>query len=92
MTFEDPSRMAVACRVPAQATPARWHAASYRCPCGFADDDASEFDRHLAAVEGTGPEHFEVLEGWTFQQVQQWQAATATPDSGRVTARAAEAR
>jgi len=25
---------------------ARWDAASYRCPCGFADDDVSEFERH----------------------------------------------
>jgi len=84
--------MAVARQIPTQATRARWHAASYRCPCGFADDDASEFDRHLAAVEGTGPEHFEVLEGWTFQQVQQWQAAAPTTYGGRVTVRAAEAR
>ena len=92
MTVEDPQRMAVACQVPVQATPARWHAASYRCPCGFADDEASEFDRHLDALEGTEPEHFEVLDGWTFQQVQQWQAAAAMPDGGRVTVRAAKTR
>ncbi len=83
MTVEDPRRMTVACQLPAQATRARWHAAPYRCPCGFADDDASEFDRHLDALEGIEPEHFEVLDGWTFQQVQQWQASAATPDGGR---------
>jgi hypothetical protein len=53
----------------------RWDAASYRCPCGFTGDDVGEFDRHLDAAEGVGPEHFEVLEGWTLEQVSRWQAA-----------------
>jgi hypothetical protein len=57
----------------------RWDAASYRCPCGFAGDDVGEFDRHLDAAEGAGPEHFEVLEGWTFEQVRRWQAAAGVP-------------
>jgi len=54
---------------------ARWDAASYRCPRGFADDDVSEFERHLDAAEGAGPEHFEVLDGWTLAQVRTWQMA-----------------
>jgi hypothetical protein len=28
-------------------------------------------------AEGGRPEHFEVLAGWTFQQVRQWQAAAS---------------
>ena len=60
------------------ATDDRWLAASYRCSCGFATDDAGEFDRHLDAAEGAQPEHFEVLAGWTFQQVRQWLAAVVT--------------
>jgi len=58
----------------------RWDAASYRCPCGFAGDDVGEFERHLDAVEGAGPEHFEVLEGWTFEQVRLWQAGAGGGD------------
>jgi hypothetical protein len=57
----------------------RWDAASYRCPCGFAGDDVGEFERHLDAADGAGPEHFEVLEGWTFEQVRLWQAAAGAP-------------
>jgi hypothetical protein len=74
VTVEDPRPLLAAGQV---ADPAgdRWRAAWYRCPCGFAADDAGEFDRHLDAAEGTGPEHFEVLAGWTFDQVRQWQAA-----------------
>jgi hypothetical protein len=56
----------------------RWDAASYRCPCGFAGDDVDEFERHLDAAEGAGREHFEVLEGWTLEQVSRWQAAAGT--------------
>ena len=88
MTVEDPRHLRIAGQVPAQVARDRWDAASYRCPCGFADDDASEFDRHLDAADGAGPEHFEVLDGWTFQQVRQWQAAAITPDA-RMTVRAA---
>jgi hypothetical protein len=55
--------------------PLLWRAAPYRCPCGFAIDDADEFDQHLGASEGADPEHFEVLAGWTLQQVRRWQAA-----------------
>lgn len=45
----------------------------YRCPCGFAADDADEFGLHLDATDGADPEHFEVLDGWTLPLVQQWQ-------------------
>ena len=65
MTVEDPRRMRIAGQVAAQVAGAGWDVASYRCPCGFAGDDASEFDRHLDAVDDAGLEHFEVLDGWT---------------------------
>jgi hypothetical protein len=61
------------CQQPVGARP-HWHAASYRCPCGFAADDTSEFDQHLDTADGGEPEHFEVLDGWTLQQVRLWQA------------------
>ena len=77
MTAEDSRHVLAASRV-TDAAGDRWRAAWYRCPCGFAADDSDEFDRHLDAADGTGPEHFEVLAGWTFDQVQQWQAAAAT--------------
>ncbi len=53
----------------------RWLAASYRCSCGFADNDADEFGRHLDGAEGAESEHFEVVDGWTLPQVTQWQAS-----------------
>jgi hypothetical protein len=53
----------------------RWQAASYRCSCGFADDDADEFGRHLDAAKSAESEHFEVVDGWTLPQVREWQAA-----------------
>ena len=90
MTVEDPRRMRIAGQVAAQVAGAGWDAASYRCPCGFAGDDASEFDRHLDAVDGAGLDHFEVLDGWTLEQVRRWQAAAITPDV-RMTGRAAGA-
>jgi hypothetical protein len=80
MTAEDPQHTLVTGQVAPQAARARWHAASYRCPCGFAADDASEFDLHLDTADGAGPEHFEVLDGWTFQQVRQWQAIALSSD------------
>ena len=90
MTVEDPRR--IAGQVPAHVVaPGQWDAASYRCPCGFADDDAGEFGRHLDAAEGAESEHFEVLDGWTLEQVRQWQAAAGMPDGARMTARAARA-
>ena len=91
MTIEDPRRALIAGQVPAHVVPARWDAVPYRCPCGFADDDAGEFDRHLDGAEGAEPEHFEVLDGWTLQQVRQWQAAAIMPDGARMTARTARA-
>jgi hypothetical protein len=57
----------------------RWLAASYRCSCGLATEDAGEFGQHLDAAGGAQPEHFEVLAGWTFQQVRQWLAAVTGP-------------
>jgi hypothetical protein len=78
MTVEDPRPMLATGQVADGATDDRWYAAPYRCPCRFATDDVGEFDRHLDAAEGGQPEHFEVLAGWTFEQVQQWQ--TAAPD------------
>jgi hypothetical protein len=89
MTAEDPQRMRIAGQVAAQVAGAR-DAASYRCSCGFTDDDASGFDRHLNAADDAGPEHFEVLDGWTLEQVRQWQAAANPPDT-RMTVRAARA-
>jgi len=78
MTVEDPRPTLAAGQVPDGAMNDRWLAASYRCSCGFAIDDAGEFDRHLGVAEGTQPEHFEVLAGWTFQQVRRWLAAAVT--------------
>ena len=78
MTVEDPRHMLATGQV-ADPVGDEWHAASYRCPCGFAGDDLSELDRHLDAAEGAGPEHFEVLDGWTFEQVRRWQAAAGAP-------------
>ena len=91
MTIEDPRHALTAGQVPAHVAPARWDAASYRCPCGFAVDDASEFDQHLDGTEGAEPEHFEVLDGWTLQQVRQWQAAASMPEGARMTVRTARA-
>ncbi len=91
MTSQDPRHALIAGQVPAHVAPARWDAVSYRCPCGFAADDASEFDLHLDGTEGAEPEHFEVLDGWTLEQVRQWQAATTMPDGPRMTVRAARA-
>jgi hypothetical protein len=84
MTVEDPRR--IAGQVSTQVARTQWDGASYRCPCGFADDDASEFDQHLDGTEGAEPEHFEVLDGWTLAQVRQWQAATSMVDGVRMTA------
>ena len=78
MTAEDPRPMLAAGQVPDGAADDQWLAASYRCSCGLATDDAGEFGRHLDAAEGAQPEHFEVLAGWTFQQVRQWLAAAVT--------------
>lgn len=50
-----------------------WANAKHRCPCGYATDDATAFDAHLDGTEGMQPEHFEVLDGWTFEQVLGWQ-------------------
>lgn len=52
MTVEDPRRILVANQVTDGATDDRWLATSYRCSCGFASDDAGEFDRHLDTAEG----------------------------------------
>jgi hypothetical protein len=78
MTVEDPRPMLAASHVTGGATGDGWLAASYRCSCGFATDDAGEFDRHLDTAGGVQPEHFEVLAGWTFQRVRQWLAAAIT--------------
>jgi hypothetical protein len=91
MTIEDPWHALIAGQVSAHAAPAQWDAVSYRCPCGFATGDASEFDQHLDGAEGAEPEHFEVLDGWTLQQVRQWQAATTMPDGEGTSGRAARA-
>jgi len=79
MTVEGPLHALVPGQAADQPERDRWRAAPYKCPCGFAADDADEFDRHLDASEGADPEHFEVLAGWTLQQVRQWQA-TAVPN------------
>jgi hypothetical protein len=82
MTIEDPRHALIAGQAPAHVEPGRWPVAAYRCPCGFAGDDASEFDRHLDGADGAEPEHFEVLGGWTLAQVRDWQAAAVAPDAG----------
>lgn len=74
MPVEEPRRVLAAGQVTDGATDNRWLAASYRCSCGFASDDAGEFGRHLDAAGDTQPEHFEVLAGWTLHQVRQWLA------------------
>lgn len=78
MTVKDPRPTLAASQIADGATDDRWLSASYRCSCGFATNDAGEFDRHLIAAEGAQPEHFEVLAGWTFQRVRQWLAASVT--------------
>jgi hypothetical protein len=78
MTAGDPRPTLAASELAEGATGNQWLAASYRCSCGFATNAAGEFDRHLVAAEGAQPEHFEVLAGWTFQQVRQWLAASVT--------------
>lgn len=50
-----------------------WASAKHRCPCGYATCDAAAFDAHLDETEGMQPEHFEVLDGWTLEQVLGWQ-------------------
>jgi DNA-binding transcriptional regulator YhcF (GntR family) len=72
-----PERQVIAGQIPAQTAGDLWEAALYRCPCGHTADDAEEFGRHLEATAGLKPEHFEVLDGWTLQQVRQWQAFAA---------------
>jgi hypothetical protein len=57
--------------------PGPWQAARHRCPCGYATDDADAFDEHLGGTDGREPEHFEVADGWTLQQVTRWQTAMA---------------
>lgn len=78
MSAEEPRRVVAAGQVIVGAADHRWLAASYRCSCGFATDDAGEFDGHLDSAEEAQPEHFEVLAGWTFDQVRQWLAAPIT--------------
>ena len=75
MTVEGPRHALVPAQAADQPEGDHWRAAPYRCPCGFAIDDADEFDQHIDASEGADPEHFEVLAGWTLQQVRRWQAA-----------------
>jgi hypothetical protein len=86
MTVEGPQHALVPGHVADQPERDRWRTAPYRCPCGFAADDAGEFDRHLNASEGADPEHFEVLAGWTRQQVRQWQAMVASSHLGTAVA------
>jgi hypothetical protein len=88
MTVEDPGH-ALTVGLVADPVGDGWQAASFRCPCGFATDDADEFDEHLDATEEAKLEHFEVLAGWTLHRVRQWQAATASSGGARTTVRAA---
>jgi hypothetical protein len=91
MTVEDPRHMLATGQV-ADPVGDEWHAASYRCPCGFATDDADEFDQHLRTGEETELEHFEVLAGWTLDRVRQWQAAAVSSGGACMTVRAAGRR
>jgi hypothetical protein len=91
MTIEDPRLPLIAGQVHTHVAPAQWDTASYRCACGFSTDNASDFGQHLDGAEEADPEHFEVLSGWTLQQVRQWQAAITMPDGARTSARAAPA-
>jgi DNA-binding transcriptional MocR family regulator len=77
------SHMPAADRAPAQTAPGQWQAATYRCSCGHATGKAGEFGQHLNARDGAEPEHFEVLDGWTIEEVKRWQAATAGPPAAR---------
>jgi len=80
MTTEDSRRQVrSAGRVPAQVSPDHWQAARYRCACGYASDDADEFGGHLDATDGAEPEHFEVVDDWTLQQLKLWQTSATTP-------------
>jgi hypothetical protein len=78
MFVEDPRPVPAAGQVADGVADDRWLAALYRCSCGFATDETREFDRHLDTAEGAQPEHFEVLAGWTFDQVRQWLAGPVT--------------
>jgi hypothetical protein len=91
MTVEDPRQMRIAGQSGAQGAPDRWQAASYRCACGHAAEDADEFGRHLDAADVAEPEHFEVLDGWALWQVRQWQASVITSQEARPAARAVKA-
>ena len=56
----------------ADVTGADWSTAKHRCPCGYATDDVAAFDTHLDETEEMRPEHFEVVDGWTLEQVLGW--------------------
>lgn len=86
MTVEGPRLALVSGQAADQSERDRWLAASYRCPCGLAADDMGEFDRHLDVSEGADPEHFEVLAGWSLQQVRRWQAMAMQDRPRAVTA------
>jgi hypothetical protein len=53
-----------------------WQTKKHRCPCGYATDDMQLFDEHLIATENREPEHFEVLGGWSLEQVLTWRSFT----------------
>ena len=54
-----------------------WQTRKHRCPCGYATDDMHAFDEHLKSTEGIEPEHFEVLGGWSLEEVLAWESAMA---------------
>jgi hypothetical protein len=54
-----------------------WETRTHRCPCGYATDDVNAFDEHLRETEGMEPEHFEVLDGWSLEQMLGWQPVMA---------------
>lgn len=56
-----------------------WVAAAWRCSCGFFAADEPSLDAHLEATADAVPEHFEVLDGWTLEEVAEWIAARGGP-------------
>jgi hypothetical protein len=77
-TLDAPDWLAYCRRRVAEVIEHQWETAKHRCHCGHATNDAAVFDDHLTTTDDDQPEHFEVLDGWTLQQVRDWQESTTT--------------
>lgn len=79
-TLAAPDWLAICRRRVAEVIGEHWSTAKHRCPCGYASDDVTAFDAHLKETGGMQPEHFEVVDGWTLEQVLGWH--TPGPTTG----------